>query len=240
MLERIELLYGLDVQKCMAKLPDLIVRRYARRLASRPPSAGAKIKEPARTVEVACFLRYCLLSATDQLILMVQRRVVDLWRQAAAGVGDTVDWADMYQALLNELASLSAEGAVPDAELRVRLEALVTANRQRRPPSRASLVRERLIEAIRPVRSVLVAIAKLPWQATGEHPVTTALATLRELYAGSLRKLLTTSWHSASGRSGATRSRATTASVRSGHWKWPRCLPCADQYATAQCKSSTV
>ena len=188
-LERIELLYGLDVQKCLAKLPDLIVRRYARRLASRPPSAGAKIKEPARTVEVACFLRYCLLSATDQLILMVQRRVVDLWRQAAAGVGDTVDWADMYQALLNELASLSAEGAVPDAELRVRLEALVTANRQRRPPSRASLVRERLIEAIRPVRSVLVAIAELPWQATGEHPVTTALATLRELYAGSLRKL---------------------------------------------------
>lgn len=239
-LERIELLYGLDVQKCMAKLPDLIVRRYARRLASRPPSAGAKIKEPARTVEVACFLRYCLLSATDQLILMVQRRVVDLWRQAAAGVGDTVDWADMYQALLNELASLSAEGAVPDAELRVRLEALVTANRQRRPPSRASLVRERLIEAIRPVRSVLVAIAELPWQATGEHPVTTALASLRELYAGSLRKLpddivaprLGSVWRDAIS--------ATTASVRSGHWKWPRCLPCADQCATARCGSSTV
>ena len=50
-------------------------------------------------------------------------------------------------------------------------------------------MRERLIEAIRPVRSVLVAIAELPWQATDEHPVTTALATLRELYAGSLRKL---------------------------------------------------
>jgi hypothetical protein len=36
-------------------------------------------------VEVACFLRYCLLSATDQLILMVQRRVVDLC-MAAAGM----------------------------------------------------------------------------------------------------------------------------------------------------------
>ena len=58
------------------------MRRHARRLASRPPSAGAKIKEPARTVEVVCFLRYCLLAATDQLILMVQRRVADLWRQA--------------------------------------------------------------------------------------------------------------------------------------------------------------
>lgn len=135
-LERIELLYGLDVHKFMGKLPELIVRRYARRLASRPPSAGAKIKEPARSVEVACFLRYCLLTATDQLILMVQRRVADLWRQAAGNVGDTVNWAELYQSLLHELVSLSAESAVPDAELRAKLEALVTTQQQRRPPSR--------------------------------------------------------------------------------------------------------
>ena len=53
-LERINWLRSLDVHKYLGALPDLIVRRYARRLASRPPSAGAKIKEPARTVEVAC------------------------------------------------------------------------------------------------------------------------------------------------------------------------------------------
>ena len=29
------------------------------------------------------FLRYCLFTTTDQLILMVQRRIADLWRQAA-------------------------------------------------------------------------------------------------------------------------------------------------------------
>ena len=189
LLDRIELLYGLDVHKFMGTLPDLIVRRYARRLASRPPSAGAKIKEPARSVEVACFLRYCLLTATDQLILMVQRRVADLWRQAAGNVGDTVNWAELYQSLLHELVNLSAESAVPDAELRARLEALVTTQQQRRPPSRASLVREHLIEAIRPVRSLLVAIAKLPWQATGEHPVVQSLVTMRDLYGRNVRSL---------------------------------------------------
>lgn len=66
--ERIELLYALDVHKDLDNLSGLIVRRYARRLASRPPSVGARIKEPARTVEVACFLRYCLFTATDQAI----------------------------------------------------------------------------------------------------------------------------------------------------------------------------
>src|SRR5256885_5478511 len=38
---------------------------------------------------VACFLRYCLFTTTDQLILMVQRRIADLWRQAAADVPAT-------------------------------------------------------------------------------------------------------------------------------------------------------
>lgn len=160
-LERIDLLYTLDVHKHLADIPDLILRRYARRLVSRPPSAGAKIKEPARTVEVACFLRYCLFTTTDQLILMVQRRIADLWRQAAADVPATVNWAAMYKTLLGELVALSAQGAVPDAELRARLEALITETQKRKPPSRASLVREGLIDGIRPVRSLLVAIAKL-------------------------------------------------------------------------------
>jgi len=188
-LERIDLLYTLDVHKHLADIPDLILRRYARRLVSRPPSAGAKIKEPARTVEVACFLRYCLFTTTDQLILMVQRRIADLWRQAAADVPATVNWAAMYKTLLGELVALSAQGAVPDAELRARLEALITETQKRKPPSRASLVREGLIDGIRPVRSLLVAIAKLPWQATGEHPAMEYLAKLQALYLKGSRKL---------------------------------------------------
>src|SRR3546814_2279359 len=46
--ERIELLYALNVHKHLDDLSGLIVRRYARRLASRPPSVGARIKEPDR------------------------------------------------------------------------------------------------------------------------------------------------------------------------------------------------
>lgn len=126
-LERIDLLYALEVHKHLTDIPDLILRRYARRLASRPSSAGVKIKEPARTVEVACLLRYCLFATTDQLILMVQRRIAVLWRQDAAELPATVNWAVIYKTLLGELEALSAKGAVPDAELRARLESLVVA-----------------------------------------------------------------------------------------------------------------
>ena len=187
--ERIEFLYALNVHQHLEMLPNLVVRRYARRLASRPPSVGARIKEPARTVEVACFLRYCLFTATDQAILMVQRRVADLWRTVEAGVTETVNWADMYKALLGELAGLLAQGELPDAELRSRIVALVDASQQKKPPSRASVVRERMIDAIRPVRALLFEITKLPWQADSEHPVTTALAQLAKLYCDKRREL---------------------------------------------------
>jgi TnpA family transposase len=158
-------------------------------MATRPPSVSARIKEPARTVEMACFLRYSLLTATDQLILMFQRRVADLWRRCADDVTATLDWAQQYQQLLQELGELAEQHTVADAELRSHLVDLVAAKRARRPPSRASIIRQHLIDAIAPVRSLLVAVSGLAWKATGEHPVLDALDKLRTQYAAGIKIL---------------------------------------------------
>ena len=99
MIDRVERLYGLRVQEHLADFPDDLLRRHARRLASRPPSAGALIREPVRSIETACFLRYCLLNATDRLLMMVRRRVADLWRRAAIGA----DAARPVRSLLSAL-----------------------------------------------------------------------------------------------------------------------------------------
>ena len=105
-LARIELLYRLGVDRHLSDVPEAILRRYARRLAGRPPSVGARIAEPARTLELACFLRYCLLFTTDQLLLMVQRRVAELWRIAGTGV-EAVTSACLALLYLWELGSTS-------------------------------------------------------------------------------------------------------------------------------------
>ena len=94
----------------------------------------------------------------------------------------------MYKTLLGELVALSAQGAVPDAELRARLEAFDHRNPETQTTEQGLLVREGLIDGIRPVRSLLVAIAKLPWQATGEHPAIEYLAKLQTLYLKGSRK----------------------------------------------------
>jgi hypothetical protein len=62
-------------------------------------------------------------------------------------------------------------------------------NALRRPASHAELVRARLIDGIRPVRALLNALVRLPWQATDDHAVLQALRRLRDLYALEQRHL---------------------------------------------------
>jgi len=54
-LERIAFLTDLGIDRHLGELNDVLVRRYARRMAGRPPSVSARIKEPARTLEVSCY-----------------------------------------------------------------------------------------------------------------------------------------------------------------------------------------
>jgi TnpA family transposase len=131
-----------------------------------------------------------LLAATDTLILMVRRRVADLWRDARhrAEEGAT-NWAALYAQLLADLGHLVTDQQITDAQARQRLAELVALNEQRRPPSKAQIARERLIEAIRPVRGLLRELVRLPWQAHGEHPVIEAMKALRELYDRGARVL---------------------------------------------------
>ena len=190
MIDRIERLYGLRVHERMGDFPDDLLRRHARRLAGRPPCAGALIQEPARSIETACFLRYCLLMATDRLLMMVRRQVADLWRRAAAGaVAAQGDWASLYQELLASLGAIVAHPAGTDEGVLGQLQSLLAAHRARKPATRAQLVRERLIDGVRPVRSLLRALVRLPWQATEAHPVLQALRLLQDLYAHEQRHL---------------------------------------------------
>ena len=190
LLGRIETLYELRVHRHLIDAPDDLLRRYARRLASRPPSAGRLIREPVRTIEVAYFLRYCLLTCTDRLLLMVRRRVADLWRRATKDANQVlIHWADLYRELLASLGALASDATVADSEIRERLRLLVAAHQQRKPPTRAQLVREHLIEEIRPVRSLLTALVLLPWQAIPGHPVLAALQRLKELYEHGVKEL---------------------------------------------------
>jgi TnpA family transposase len=194
--ERIEALYALDVQMHLRDVSDWTLTRFARRLAGRSPSVSARIKARSRTVEVACFLRYCLLSATDRLLLMVQRRISDIARSAASAVTESVSWAALYKQLLAELSALAhAPMHLPapdnDTELRAQLCALLAAQAKHKPATRAARIREQLLDTAAPsVRTLLAAMVRLPWSAEGDaHPVRVAVRELSAYYANRERFL---------------------------------------------------
>jgi hypothetical protein len=65
-LEKVGFLKELGADRLV--LPDLPLaglEHFARRMMSRKPAALAWIKDPHRTIEVACFLRLTLLRLTD-------------------------------------------------------------------------------------------------------------------------------------------------------------------------------
>ena len=157
-LERIAFLTELGVDRYLGDLNDVLVRRYARRMATRPPSVSARIKEPARTVEVACFLRECLLTASDQLILMFQRRVADLWRRChrlgrlGRAVPATPAGAD--RACRPTRGARRRAARAPERDHCRQACATRTQSRV--------VIRQRLIDAIALVRSLLVACLGRP------------------------------------------------------------------------------
>jgi hypothetical protein len=86
-------------------------------IANSAPFVEARIKEPRRTVEVACLLRYCLFATTDQAILMILRQMADLWLHAGANLTETANWAAFYKNFLTNVTSgckLTQGGAFRD------------------------------------------------------------------------------------------------------------------------------
>jgi hypothetical protein len=69
-----------------------------------------------------------------------------------------IHWADLYREPLTSVAALASDTTVADTEVRDRLRSLVAEHQQRRPPTRAQLVRDHLTLEIRPVRSLLSAL----------------------------------------------------------------------------------
>lgn len=145
---------------------------------------GEKFSVPAP--DLASSLR------ADRLLLMVRRRVADVWHHATQDAKQVlIHWTDLYRELLGSMEALVADTTVADSEVCERVKFLVAAHQARKPPTRAQLVRKHLIAEIRPVRSLISALRVLPWQAAPGNPVLAAVQLLKELYAQNKKALPT-------------------------------------------------
>jgi len=96
-------------------------------MMSRKPAALARIKDPHRTIEVACFLRVTLLRLMDGNLTLLDHQISALWRGARERVEETqATRLRRFRRLLGDLAGLADDETLAAAELRERLKRLIT------------------------------------------------------------------------------------------------------------------
>lgn len=111
---------GLDV------LPLAGLEHFARRVTVRRPRALATIKEPRRTLELACFLRLQLLRLTDKTLTLVDSQIARHWREARERSTNSQEGRlARFRGLLASLSALTTHEAVSAEELRAKLSELI-------------------------------------------------------------------------------------------------------------------
>jgi hypothetical protein len=96
-------------------------------MMSRKPAALASIKDPHRTIEVACFLRFTLLRLTDASLTLLDHQIAIQWREAREHMEESrAARLRRFRRLLGDLAGLADDETLDAVELRARLRSLIT------------------------------------------------------------------------------------------------------------------
>lgn len=169
---------------------EAVVRHYARRCANRPPSVSKRIRQPARRLEAACFMRYAICVATDQLLSMLSRWQRKVVNEAGRKVDATrPDLKSQLRQFAAEVKTLATDSNLPHDALVEQLVQLADAMLAQSGPSRASLVRAQLLTKQHVARAMLAKLLTLPFESETSHPVIDALEVLRTVYVCGEREL---------------------------------------------------
>ena len=185
----------------LADLPLAGLTHFARRMMSRKAAALARIKDPHRTIEIACFLRLRLLQLTDASLTLLDHRIATQWRAARERVAavETSRLRRLHR-LLGDLAALADEEELDAADLRSRLQELLAPFEAERRSTRVSDIRRELGHKSQELARLLNTARAAELAVPAQHAVATAFATLDALPASALpaatRQRFGPSWQS--------------------------------------------
>ncbi|ABO60166.1 transposase Tn3 family protein (plasmid) [Burkholderia vietnamiensis G4] len=182
---KVDRLYAIGVHtRWPADCNDAMVRHYARRCANRPPSVSKRIQMQSRRLEAACFTRYALCAATDQLLGMLRHWIQKTVNDAARAI-DAVrpDLKARIRDFATAVKTAAVDPTLSREQLSDKLCELADRALDQHPPSRRSLVRAHLMAKRGQARAMLARLVRLPFEAQTAHPVIDALEVLCGLYA---------------------------------------------------------
>ena len=165
-------------------LPLVGLKHFARRMMSRKPAALARIKDPHRTIEIACFLRLRLLQLTDASLTLLDHQIAAQWRGARERVAAVqASRLRRFHRLLGDLASLADDEALGAGDLRSRLRDLIAPFDAERRSTRVAEIRRELGHKSQELARLLKTVREAELAIPPGHAVATAFTTLNSLAA---------------------------------------------------------
>lgn len=167
---------GLDV------LPLAGLEHFARRVTVRRPRALATIKEPRRTLELACFLRLQLLRLTDKTLTLVDSQIARHWREARERSTKSQEGRlARFRGLLASLSALTTDEAVSAEELRAKLSELIAPFSEELDNTAVTATRVELASNSRALGHLLRSARSVGLAVPPDHKLAKAFATLDPL-----------------------------------------------------------
>ncbi len=190
-IEKIAFLKQLGADRLV--LPDLPLvglQHFARRMTTRKPAALARVQDPHRTIEVACFLRLTLLRVTDAGVTLLDRQIAAQWRAARERAEEaTASRLRRLRQLLGDLAGLAGDETLDAVALRTRLAGLIAPFGTEREATQVVAIRQELGQKSHELGRLLKAARAAALIVPTAHRLATAFATLDWLAASSTATL---------------------------------------------------
>jgi TnpA family transposase len=171
-------------------LPLAGLEHFHRRVVSRKPATLLAIREPRRTLELACFLRLRLMRLTDMALDLVDRRIATQWREARERAAERQRGRlQRLRGLLGDLTALAGEETLGAEALREKLRALVAPFEPELENTQILAIRRALSEQTVVLGRVVKSARAVGLDLPADHKLTTAFATLDRLSASASRTL---------------------------------------------------
>ena len=128
-------------------------------------------------------MRFTLLQTTDTVLALIDQHIVGLWREARQRAeSQAVYDLGAYRTLVDQLWGVAADTNLAEEPLREQVVELLEPFRASRLVSRTAAIRMQMTAHKTKLRTLLSAIIDLPFKTPPDHPLTAALAIMRELY----------------------------------------------------------
>lgn len=171
-------------------LPLLGLEHFAKRMTARKPAALARIEDPHRTIEIACFLRLTLLRVTDAGLTLLDHQIAAQWRGARERAEEArAGRLRRFRQLLGDLAGLAGDEALDAAALRLRLAGLIAPFDAEREATQVVAIRQELGRKSQDLARLLQAARAAALIVPADHRLAAAFATLDALAASSATAL---------------------------------------------------